>query len=260
MEEYPKHGHAFHSLTRRVVLDWLWREEPAFYWAVSVNAADYHGRDFEQGEDADWDDVIEYVYHLLVIGEEGGIDLVDALLDGLSETGSAGLAHALVAAAEEHMQAGRLSAAGRSTVRLWRASVAAQTERYDDALAIARELLALDDEAAPATDDLSIRRRRRGSPGREATRGRKRTLYSASDPRIPTRSITTRQRSATPGRSGSPAVSATRCCRRRPWKASRRWRGCAGTATSPPITGASRVNCCARRGTETGPAAIPQLT
>jgi hypothetical protein len=51
IEEYPGRGHRFHDLTRQTLLDYLWREENAFYKTVSQLAVTYFDEELNKEVD-----------------------------------------------------------------------------------------------------------------------------------------------------------------------------------------------------------------
>lgn len=139
VEEYPNGRHNLHSLTRSVVLEHLWQDRREFVVEVSRAAVRYFGRDFE-GE-IDLEDLVEYVYHLLIVDETEGIGRAGEFANLLAGTSLDSAVHAIASAADEHRAAGRLSAQGAQDVALWRAQVALREERYDEARQLAAELL-----------------------------------------------------------------------------------------------------------------------
>lgn len=142
VEPYPGRGYTFHSLTRDVLLDQLWSERRETYREVSRNAVEYFSRTI--GKSAAIDDWRELAYHLMVVDEDQGTALLSALVDAVEGTVLAGQADSLVAVAEEHCAAGRLSADAAVAVRLLAAEAANAAERFGEARDIASGILAMD--------------------------------------------------------------------------------------------------------------------
>lgn len=109
-------GHAVHELTRRLLLDDLWRERRGVFRAWSYRAAEA----FESRPD-NLDFLLESIYHWLVADPSRGADLVWKWGAEWNNTFQYSRLHALVQAGLEHEKAGRLEGQAREQVLFWAA-------------------------------------------------------------------------------------------------------------------------------------------
>ena len=122
VEEYPGRGYNLHSLTRQTVLRHLWRDERDFYYAVSEAAVQFFGdRLAADDDDSDPTLLVEFVYHLLIANGDSALGLLDDAVDELARRAALGDLNALVQAAAEHAEDGRLSTEAAAHVSLGRA-------------------------------------------------------------------------------------------------------------------------------------------
>ncbi len=108
-------GHAVHELTRRLLLDDLWRERREAFRAWSCRAAEA----FESRPD-DPDFLLESIYHYLVADPDRGADRVWNWGAEWSNTFQYARLHALVQVGLEHEEAGRLEGRARGWIFLWK--------------------------------------------------------------------------------------------------------------------------------------------
>jgi tetratricopeptide (TPR) repeat protein len=104
-------GHAVHELTRRLLLDDLWRDRQEVFRAWSYRAAEA----FESRPD-DPDFLLESIYHWLVADPDRGADRVWNWGAEWNNTFQYARLHALVQAGLEHEEAGRLGGRARGWV------------------------------------------------------------------------------------------------------------------------------------------------
>jgi tetratricopeptide (TPR) repeat protein len=104
-------GHAVHELTRRLLLDDLWRDRREAFRVWSRRAAEA----FESRPD-DPDFLLESIYHWLVADPDQGADLVWDWGAEWNNTFQYARLHALVQAGLEHEEAGRLEGRARGWV------------------------------------------------------------------------------------------------------------------------------------------------
>ena len=104
-------GHAVHELTRRLLLDDLWRDRQEAFRAWSRRAAEA----FESRPDAP-DFLLESIYHWLVADPDRGADRVWNWGAEWNNTFQYARLHALVQAGLEHEEAGRLEGRARGWV------------------------------------------------------------------------------------------------------------------------------------------------
>jgi len=104
-------GHAVHELTRRLLLDDLWRDRREAFRAWSRRAAEA----FESRPD-DPDFLLESIYHWLVADPDQGADLVWDWGAEWNNTFQYARLHGLVQAGLEHEEAGRLEGRARGWV------------------------------------------------------------------------------------------------------------------------------------------------
>lgn len=146
VEVFPERGYNFHALTREAILNYLWRKEPDFFRAVSEQAADYYGRNFDTEEGAGWDEVIEWTYHLLIADEESAVEQIDLLMSDLATNGLGGYCDALVQVVAEHARADRLARETQMLLQYWEIIAAYVNNKHSDVKQIANELLLADDD------------------------------------------------------------------------------------------------------------------
>ncbi len=108
-------GYAVHELTRRLLLDDLWRERREAFRAWSCRAAEA----FESRPD-DPDFLLESIYHWLVADPNRGADLVWKWGAEWNNTFQYARLHALVQVGLEHEEAGRLEGRARGWIFLWK--------------------------------------------------------------------------------------------------------------------------------------------
>jgi len=70
VEVFPERGHNIHELTRRLMLDHLWRDNPDEFRALSARAAEFFAGTDEISRQ------VESIYHLIVAEPEKGADAV----------------------------------------------------------------------------------------------------------------------------------------------------------------------------------------
>ncbi len=149
VEDYAERGHNLHSLTRKTILRHLWDQDRTFYREVSQLAADYFSRGLGTDEGAEFVDMVEHAYHLLVADEDEGMAVANTLISLVGDYGQFEFSHALVEAVQEHVDAGRVSDELRWQLTLWRARDANAARRHEDAIRLAAQIDTVDWPPAP---------------------------------------------------------------------------------------------------------------
>ncbi len=104
VEVFPERGHNVHELTRRLMLDHLWRNNPDEFRALSTRAAEF----FTQGEE-NAPLRIEKCYHLVISNPNAGADEVWNFSAGLNDAFRFAELESLVATLLEQVNANRVS-------------------------------------------------------------------------------------------------------------------------------------------------------
>jgi tetratricopeptide (TPR) repeat protein len=149
IEPYSDAGYNFHSLTRKVMLDHLWRERNEFYRNVSGLAATYFGHDLEEGGDVSTEYLVEYIYHGLITDEAVGLDVAGQLIGALSDLGALDVVHAMIESVQEQYDAKRVSDHAGWQIRIWRAELASSLGNYEDVVKMATATEAEADDVVP---------------------------------------------------------------------------------------------------------------
>jgi len=121
--------HAVHELTRRLLLDnlWRWRRKTFLVWGRRAAEA------FERHSDNP-DFLIESIYHWLVADPDRGINLVKYWWAKWSETFQYSYLHALVQAGLEHKKAGRLGRRAQGWILFYEGQLWILYHEYEIAL------------------------------------------------------------------------------------------------------------------------------
>jgi hypothetical protein len=122
-------GHAVHELTRRLLLDGLWRDRQEAFRAWSRRAAETF-----EGHSDNPNFLIESIYHWLVADPDQGIDLVKYWWAKWSESFQCSYLYALVQAGLEHKKAGRLGRRAQGWVLFYDGQLWILRHKYERAL------------------------------------------------------------------------------------------------------------------------------
>jgi tetratricopeptide (TPR) repeat protein len=128
VEVFPERGHNIHELTRRLMLEHLWRENPDEFRALSARAAEY----FARREENTWQ--IESVYHLIVAEPDKGADAVWVLGANLNNAFRFAELETLVTTLLEQVTTGRVVGRARAWIYFQKGRVAARIYRNAEAL------------------------------------------------------------------------------------------------------------------------------
>ena len=159
-ENYSGDSYSFHDITRELILDHLWKNEPDFYKKVSAQAAAYfdhllklQGDLLDRGEvefeQINWDLGVDWCYHYIIANEDESIDVINGFLNNLLDKFQVGTFHAVVQTLSEHSAAGRLSNESQTWLRLWRLDEALANYDYAGLKKMTEEILQLEDIHIP---------------------------------------------------------------------------------------------------------------
>lgn len=102
---------ALHELTRKVVLDFLWKYENDFVRSFSCEAAElFHSLGTSDDTDASIY-IVEWLYHLLLVDESKALSELQERITQAGRQGQFEQLHSLARIPDEHASAGRLSSA-----------------------------------------------------------------------------------------------------------------------------------------------------
>lgn len=114
VEVFPGRGHNIHELTRKVMLDHLWIENPDEFRELSASAAEFFST-FDEPEAQ-----IESVYHLMVSDPTNAADKLWDLGVALNNTFSVAEVATLSRVVYEHLESRRVTGRSREIVLFWK--------------------------------------------------------------------------------------------------------------------------------------------
>jgi len=140
VEPFENIGHNVHELTRRLILDYLWRERRKNYLELSSSLANYYNRIITNKRrkiNLDLSYYLEFVYHLLISEQQTTADIVrdigwswhDQFVDY-----SYSALNALTLVVREHAEAGRLDNHAKLWGRFFEGLVASSRYKNQDAI------------------------------------------------------------------------------------------------------------------------------
>jgi tetratricopeptide (TPR) repeat protein len=129
VEPFPDQSYDVHQGTRALLLKRLWLDDQDWFRGVSARAAQYCAE--QDQKDPDWQ--VEHVYHLLIASPHEGLQLLEEVGRAWRRVCAYDRVEALVRAAQEHAEAGRLSGLGVAVTKIWEANVHRDYSQYEQA-------------------------------------------------------------------------------------------------------------------------------
>ena len=133
VEVFPERGHTLHGLTRRLMLEQLWRDNPAEFRSLSARAVEFFA-----ARDDDTIFRIEKTYHLIVSDPEKGADEVRNFSANLNNTFRFAELESLVNSLLEQVDSNRAAGRARGWALYRKGKVDALGYRMSDALDLFR--------------------------------------------------------------------------------------------------------------------------
>jgi tetratricopeptide (TPR) repeat protein len=137
VEAFTERGHNVHELTRRLMLEHLWQENPTEFRALSANAAQHFA------QTATSESHIEAIYHAIIADPDSGADALELLIVQWNNSFRFAELEALADVTHEQVEARRTDGAAAALIHLNSGEAAGRVYRHEEALQQYEEALKL---------------------------------------------------------------------------------------------------------------------
>ncbi len=141
VQEFQERGHNIHELTRKLMLDYLWRTDRKEFCLLSQRSADY----FLGSNDSV--NQIERLYHLVVTDADKGVDELSDLANDWQNNFRRAELESLLDVLSEQVTSNRVTTSVRAEICYWKGKAkfrfylaAEALENYEQALGLYREI------------------------------------------------------------------------------------------------------------------------